>query len=173
MPSQSGLFSDLPQRHRVTLFLTSYTLPSEDSTGTHPFTQSGPLTFFWGSSTRLIEGLCGGSMDLPVFLSTATSLPAGQSHASFIAVFLAFGSDDLFVSSHVPPSLSQKRATAQRSSASSRSTPGPDIFFARFKKGSRPAVSVPSKPAAECVPSQYGAAFDLPHRHSIYLLLSG
>ena len=56
LPSQNGLLPDLPQRHKVTRFLISYLVPSDDSRSTPPLTQIGPLTFSSGSFTTLMDG---------------------------------------------------------------------------------------------------------------------
>ena len=145
VPSQNGLFFDAPQRQRVTRFLTSYSLPSEDTTGMPPFTHSGPLIFLHESSTRLTDGSNFGSIGFPVFLSQATSLPEGQSPASSMAVCFALGSAESSVSVQVSPALWQKRAMAHRSSQSVRFSPGPSVFSARSSYGFLLAVSVPSK----------------------------
>jgi hypothetical protein len=82
LPSQNGLLPDLPQRHKVTRFLISYFLPSDDSRSTPPLTQIGPLTFSSGSFAKLMDGSSRGSIGFPVVLSQTTNLPEGQLHAS-------------------------------------------------------------------------------------------
>jgi len=56
-PSQNGLFVDLPQRQSVTRLRVSYLLPSAPSISIPPFTQTGPLACFRGSSIKPISFL--------------------------------------------------------------------------------------------------------------------
>jgi len=77
-PSQNGLLTELPQRHKVSRFRISYVFSSAETTGMPPRTQIGPLTFFSVSSISPSDGSNFGSMGLPVALSQITSRPAGQ-----------------------------------------------------------------------------------------------
>ena len=70
----------------------------------------------------------------PVFLSKTTSLPDGQSKAFSIAFSLTFGSFDLGIASQMSPPRWQKRAEAQRISASFNFNSGPSISLPFFRK---------------------------------------
>src|SRR5213594_5114763 len=66
------------------------------------------------------------------------------------------------------PAGSQKRANAQRFSASLKTTLGPTNSSACLAYGVRVAVSRPSNPIFSWVPSQNGLFFECPHLHSAY-----
>ncbi len=129
LPSQKGLFLLFPQRQSVTRLRISYVVPFADSIGIPPLTHIGPILPGWVSTTRPMEGSNFGSNGFPP-LSQATSLPEGQSQASSMALRLAPGSLDCLVSSQVPPERWQKRAVAQKPSASVNRNPGPSISMA-------------------------------------------
>ena len=95
-----------------------------------PRTQIGPLTPTCGSSTNPMDRLSSGSSAFPVFLSQTTRRPEGQSPASSMTIFLAFGLSDCGVSIQIPPARWQKRAEAHRSSASVSFRAGPLISLA-------------------------------------------
>ena len=89
LPLQNGMLLEAPQRQSVTRFLTSYGLPSSDSTVIPPRTHSGPLQPSSGSSIKPIEGGSLPSITFSVLLSCTTRRPAGQWLASRMASFRA------------------------------------------------------------------------------------
>src|SRR5664279_5339035 len=98
-----------------------------------PLTQIGPLTFLFVSSINPSDGSNFGSMALPVFLSHTTNRPDGQYAASNSVSRRASGSSDCLTRFQILPFGSQKRAKAQRLSASVRFRVGPAMVFACFR----------------------------------------
>ncbi len=131
-PSQNGLFVDLPQRQSVTRLRVSYLLPSAPSISIPPFTQTGPLACFRGSSIKPISFFNSGSMDSPFLLRT-TSRPDGHKHAWRTASFFRFRSFEFCVLLQTSPFWSwQNLARAQSSGKSSKSISGPETVSHLF-----------------------------------------
>lgn len=145
LPSQNGLFSDLPHLQRVTRFLISYSLPFADSIGMPPRTQSGPCSPLGGYSITTMDLSNLGSIVFPLSLSVITSRPEGQLHASSIAMSRASWFSDCVTRFQIPPARMQNLAWTQRCSLSANVSAGPRITFAVLSKGTWSPASVPSK----------------------------
>jgi hypothetical protein len=172
LPSQKGLFPDLPQQQSVIRFLTSYVNPSAEMMGIPPRTQRGPPPPP-GSWTTPMDFSKTGSMGVLVFLSHTTRRPEWQFAAISMASLRASGSDDRPTRSQIPFPRMQKRAWEQNPGASESAMSGPSTHSARCKYGTLLAVSVPSKWIIRCVPSQNGLLREPPHRHREYVSATG
>ena len=137
-----------------------------------PRTQSGPAPPP-GSSTTAIDGSKAGSIGSPVALSQTTSRPEWQFAAISSAVLVASGSPDPSTRSQIPAPRMQNRAWEQNPGASLSRIPSPSIQSARSRYGTRLAVSVPSNPIREWVPSQNGGVPVCPHRQRLYVSPTG
>ena len=84
---------------------------------------------------------------------------------SSIAMRLDSGSSDPATSFQVPPALSQNRAEEHSASTSASFRDGPPLLRP-LRIGARSAVSVPSNPTREWVPSQSGLLAERPQRQS-------
>jgi hypothetical protein len=122
VPSQNGLFCDLPHLQRVTRFRISNRLPSVDSIGMPTRTQRGPCSPLGGYSITTMDFLNSGYIAFPLSLFVITSRPDGQLHASSMAVFLASWSSDCLTRFQIPPVRMLNLAWTQRCPATREST---------------------------------------------------
>jgi hypothetical protein len=115
LPSQNGLFSDLPHLQRVTRFRISYCMPSDDSIGMPPRTQSGPCSLRGGYSMMTMDFSNSGSIAFPLSLSLITSQPDGQLYASSMAMSRASWSSDCSTRPPSPGSKNERLPGTKRS----------------------------------------------------------